>query len=480
MSQSPTNIQLQPDKLLVDIAEYVIDAGIENRMAQNSAQLCLMDALGCAFLALEYPACTRLLGPIVADTVVPHGIPVPGTSWQLDPVQAAFNIGCLIRWLDFNDTWLAAEWGHPSDNLGAILACADFVSRRRQIENRAPLTMANVFSAMIKAYEIQGVLALENSFNRVGLDHVVLVKVASTAVATYLLGGDKTQIINALSNAWIDGQSLRTYRHKPNTGPRKSWAAGDATSRAVWLALLAMKNEPGCPTALSTPEWGFNDVLFNGEPLRITRPFGSYVIEHILFKVSFPAEFHAQTAVECAFQLYPQIKHRLDDIDKITVTTQEAGRRIIDKTGSLFNPADRDHCLQYMVAISLLFGELNADHYEDAVALDPRIDKLRKKMIVIEDPQYSRDYRDPDKRAIPNAIQIRFKDGSSTAKIEVYYPLGHPRRRKEALPKLQQKFSDNLAKRFSSEKCRVLIKLFEDPEQLQAMPVNDFMNKLVL
>ncbi|MFV1981975.1 MAG: bifunctional 2-methylcitrate dehydratase/aconitate hydratase, partial [Thiohalomonadales bacterium] len=429
MSQPPTNTQPQPDKLLVDIAEYVIDVGIESQTAQNSAQLCLMDALGCALLALEYSACSRILGPIVADTVVPHGVPVPGTSWQLDPVQAAFNIGCMIRWLDFNDTWLAAEWGHPSDNLGAILACTDFMSRRRQNENRAPLTMASVFSAMIKAYEIQGILALENSYNRVGLDHVVLVKVASTAVATHLLGGDKTQIINALSNAWIDGQSLRTYRHAPNTGPRKSWAAGDATSRAVWLALLAMKNEPGYPSALSAHEWGFNDVLFKGKPQQIARPFGSYVIEHILFKVSFPAEFHAQTAVECAFQLYPQIKHRLDDIDKITVSTQEAGHRIIDKTGPLFNPADRDHCLQYMVAIGLIFGELSADHYEDEIALDPRIDKLREKMIVVEDPQYSRDYIDPDKRAIPNAIQIRFKDGSSTAKIEVRYPLGHPRRR---------------------------------------------------
>ncbi len=463
----------------MDIAEYVTNVEIESGPAHESARLCLMDALACALLALEYPACTRLLGPIVTDTVVPRGVPVPGTSFRLDPVQAAFNIGCMIRWLDFNDTWLAAEWGHPSDNLGAILATADFVSRRRLAEDRAPLTLADVYSAMIKAYEIQGVLALENSFNRVGLDHVILVKVASTAVATGLLGGDKTQIINAVSNAWIDGHSLRTYRHAPNTGPRKSWAAGDATSRALWLALMAMKDEPGYPSALSAPTWGFNDVLFKGEPLRLARPFGSYVIEHILFKVSFPAEFHAQTAVECAFQLHSEVKDRLDDIDKIMLTTQEAGLRIIDKTGPLQNPADRDHCLQYMVAVGLLFGELNADHYEDVVAADPRIDQLREKMVVVEDPQYSRDYLDPDKRAIANAIQIRFQDGSSSEKIEVYYPLGHPRRRTEARPALQQKFADSLVRRFSDKKCQQLLKLFEDPERLQATAVNDFMDSLV-
>ncbi len=480
MSPSPTNTRPPPDKLLVDIAEYVTSTGAESATTHESAQLCLMDALACALLALEYPACTRLLGPTVADTVVPHGVPVPGTSFRLDPVQAAFDIGCQVRWLDFNDTWLAAEWGHPSDNLGAILASADFVSRRRLAGNRAPLTLADVFSSMIKAYEIQGVLALENNFNRAGLDHVILVKVASTAVATGLLGGDKTQIINAVSNAWIDGHSLRTYRHAPNTGPRKSWAAGDATSRALWLALMAMKNEPGYPSALSAPTWGFNDVLFKGEPLRIARPFGSYVIEHILFKVSFPAEFHAQTAVECAFQLHPEVKDRLGDIDKITLTTQEAGLRIIDKTGPLQNPADRDHCLQYMVAIGLLFGELNAGHYEDAVAADPRIDRLREKMVVVEDPQYSHDYLDPDKRAIPNAIQIHFKDGSSTEKVEVNYPLGHPRRRTEARPILQQKFADSLARRFPADKCQQLLKLFEDPAHLRATAVNDFMDSLVL
>jgi 2-methylcitrate dehydratase len=479
VSPSPTNTRPAPDKLLADIAEYVAHVEIESGPAHESAQLCLMDAIACALLALEYPACSRLLGPIVKGTVVPDGVPVPGTSFRLDPVQAAFNIGSMIRWLDFNDTWLAAEWGHPSDNLGAILASADFVSRRRLAENRAPLTLANVFSAMVKAYEIQGVLALENSFNCVGLDHVILVKVASTAVATWLLGGDKAQIINAVSNAWIDGHSLRTYRHAPNTGPRKSWAAGDATSRALWLALMAMKNEPGYPSALSAPTWGFSDVLFKGEPLRLARPFGSYVIEHILFKVSFPAEFHAQTAVECAFQLHPEVKDRLDDIDKIMLTTQEAGLRIIDKTGPLQNPADRDHCLQYMVAVGLLFGELNAGHYEDAVAADPRIDQLREKMVVVEDPQYSRDYLDPDKRAIANAIQIRFKDGSSTEKIEVYYPLGHPRRRAEARPMLQQKFDDSLAARFLAGKCRELLNLFEDTERLQATAVNDLMDNLV-
>jgi len=465
---------------LVDIAEYVTDAVIEGAAAYDNAHLCFMDALACAVLALQYPACTRLLGPVVEDTVVPGGVPVPGTSFRLDPVQAAFNIGCLIRWLDFNDTWLAAEWGHPSDNLGAILASADFVSRQRQAEGRTPLTMGDVFTAMIKAYEIQGLLALENSFNRVGLDHVILVKVASTAVTTGLLGGDKQQIINAVSNAWIDGHSLRTYRHAPNTGPRKSWAAGDATSRGMWLALMAMKNEPGYPSALSATTWGFNDVLFNGEALRMPQPFGSYVIEHILFKVSIPAEFHAQTAVECALQLRPAVKDRLDDIDKITLTTQDAARRIIDKTGPLHNPADRDHCLQYMVAIGLLFGELNAGHYEDAVAADPRIDRLREKMVTVEDPQYSRDYLDPEKRAIPNAIHIQFKDGSNTDKVEVYYPLGHPRRRAEAKPMLQRKFANSLVKRFPAGKCRALLQLFEDPERLRATAVNDFMDSLVI
>ena len=390
--------------------------------AYDTARYCLVDSLGCAMLALQYPACVKHLGPIVPGTVVPHGARVPGTDYQLDPVKAAFDIGCTIRWLDFNDTWLAAEWGHPSDNLGAILAAA-------QTGRQGPLTVRDVLTAMIQAHEIQGVLALENSFNRVGLDHVLLVKVASTAVVTKLLGGTKAQIIDALSQAWIDGQSLRTYRHAPNAGPRKSWAAGDATSRAVRLALLALDGEPGLPSALTAPKWGFCDVLFKGNRLQRPRPYGSYVMENVLFKIAFPAEFHAQTAAECAIKLHPLVKDRIDQIERIVLTTQESALRIISKTGPLHNPADRDHCLQYIVAIPLLFGALTADHYEDDIARDPRIDALRSKMQVVEDARYTREYLEADKRSIANAVQVFFRDGTATAKVEIEYPLGHRRRR---------------------------------------------------
>jgi 2-methylcitrate dehydratase len=471
MSSDISNIRPAADQVLVDIADYVSKYEIESAEAYDTARLCLMDTLGCGLEALSYPACTKLLGPIVPGTIVPNGARVPGTNFQLDPVQAAFNIGAMIRWLDFNDTWLAAEWGHPSDNLGAILAVADFLSRQSR---NHPLVMRDVLTAMIKAHEIQGVIALENSFNRVGLDHVVLVKVASTAVATKMLGGTHEQIINAVSNAWVDGQSLRTYRHAPNTGSRKSWAAGDATSRAVRLALIALTGEMGYPSVLTAKTWGFYDVLFRGQPFKSQRRYSSYVMENILFKISFPAEFHAQTAVECAIKLHPLVKNRLEDIEQITLTTHESAIRIIDKTGPLYNPADRDHCLQYMVAIGLIFGNLTAADYEDEVAQDPRIDALRAKMATVEDARYSKDYLDPDKRSIANAIQIRFKDGSSTEKIEVEYPVGHRRRRAEGLPLLEQKFNTNLARCFAGERQKAILDVSLDQKQLESMPVSQY------
>src|SRR5574340_615965 len=439
MTGQISNVKPQPDKVLVDIADYACSAAIDSREAYDTARLCLMDTLGCGLEALEYPACTKLLGPDVPGTIVPNGARVPGTSYEMDPVTAAFNLGAMVRWLDFNDTWLAAEWGHPSDNLGGILTAADWRSRTALAEGKPPLLMRDVLTGMIKAHEIQGVIALENSFNRVGLDHVVLVKVASTAVVTALLGGTRDQVINALSNAWIDGQSLRTYRHAPNTGSRKSWAAGDATSRGVRLALMALRGEMGYPSALTAPTWGFYDVLFKGQPFRFSRSFGSYVMENVLFKISFPAEFHAQTAVEDALQLYPEVHQRLDEIEKVVITTHESAIRIIDKTGPLYNPADRDHCIQYMTAVGLIFGELTAKYYEDAAASDPRIDALRNKMVLVENRQYSIDYLDPEKRSITNAVQAFFRDGSSTANVVVEYPLGHRRRRAEGVPLLLEK-----------------------------------------
>jgi 2-methylcitrate dehydratase len=482
MSTHTSDLNLRPefDKELIAIADYVANYNINSTEAYNTARLCLMDTLGCGLLALRYPACTKLLGPVVPDTYVPNGARVPGTSFILDPIQAAFNIGTIIRWLDFNDTWLAAEWGHPSDNLGGILAIADYLSRVRVAEGKAPLLMRDVLTAMIKAHEIQGVLALENSFNRVGLDHVVLVKVASTAVVTQLLGGSKEDIAAAVSQAWVDGQSLRTYRHAPNTGSRKSWAAGDATSRAVKLALITMQGEMGYPSVLSAKTWGFYDVLFKGQTFKFQRPYDSYVMENVLFKISYPAEFHAQTAVECALKLHPQIKDRLTDIKSIALTTHESAVRIISKTGTLYNPADRDHCLQYMVAIGLIFGELTADHYEDNIACDSRIDALREKMQVIEDKQFSKDYLDPEKRSIANSIQVHFNDGSSTERITVEYPLGHRRRRAEGVPVLLDKFKNNLATRFSAQQSKTILDLCQDQARLEKMPVNELMDLWVI
>lgn len=480
MSSQVSNIRPQPDKVLTAIADYVARQPISSAEAYNTARLCLMDTLGCGFEALSYPACTKLMGPIVPGTIVPNGARVPGTAYQLDPVMAAFNIGCMIRWLDYNDTWLAAEWGHPSDNLGAILATADWLSRNAVAAGRKPLLVRDVLTGMIKAHEIQGVIALENSFNRVGLDHVVLVKVASTAVVANMLGCSHEEIVNAISNAWIDGQSLRTYRHTPNTGSRKSWAAGDATSRAVRLALMASKGEMGYPSALSARTWGFYDVLFKGKPFKFKRDYGSYVMENVLFKISYPAEFHAQTAVECALKLHPVVKDRLADVKKIAITTHESAIRIIDKKGPLSNPADRDHCIQYMVAIGLIKGNLTAADYEDDVARDPRVDQLRGKMTCIENKQWTRDYLDAEKRSIANAIQVFFKDGSKTENIAVEYPVGHRRRRKEGVPLLEAKFRANLARRFAEKQRQSILALCQDQKKLEATPVNEFVDLFTL
>lgn len=480
MSAHISNVRPEPDQVLVDIADYVCNVDISSTEAYNTARLCLMDTLGCGLEALEYPACTKLMGPIVPGTVVPNGAKVPGTQFQLDPVTAAFNIGAMIRWLDFNDTWLAAEWGHPSDNLGGILAVADWISRTRVAGGKTPLTMKDVLTAMVKAHEIQGCLALENSFNRVGLDHVVLVKVASTAVVTHLLGGTKEEIIDALSQAWVDGQSLRTYRHAPNTGSRKSWAAGDATSRAVLLALRTLKGEMGYPSVLTAKGWGFYDVLFKGNPFKFQRPYGSYVMEHVLFKISFPAEFHAQTAVECAIKLHPQVSGRLDDIEKVVITTHESAIRIIDKKGPLNNPADRDHCIQYMVAIGLIKGNLTAADYEDDVAHDPRVDILRDKMVCVEKPEYTRDYLDPEKRSIANSIQVFFRDGSKTNDIEVEYPIGHRRRRAEGIPVLEAKFARNLARSFPPKQQNAILAVCADQAKLEGTAVNEFVDLFVI
>jgi 2-methylcitrate dehydratase len=482
MSSHISNVRPEPDQVIVDIAKYVNEYEINSDEALDTARYCLMDTLGCGLEALSYSACTKLLGPVVPGTTVPNGAKVPGTNYQLDPINAAFNIGAMIRWLDFNDTWLAAEWGHPSDNLGGILAVADWLSRTRIAEGQSPLLMKDVLIAMVKAHEIQGVIALENSFNRVGLDHVLLVKVASTAVVAKMLGASYEQIIDAVSNAWLDGQSLRTYRHAPNTGSRKSWAAGDATSRAVRLALMVMKGEMGYPSALTAKTWGFYDVLFKGKPFEFTQTYGSYVMENVLFKISFPAEFHAQTAVECALALHPNnidlidTLEKINKIDRIEITTHESAIRIIDKTGPLNNPADRDHCIQYMTSIGLLKGNLTAQDYEDTVANDPRVDALREKMTCVEKPEYTKDYLDPDKRSIANAVQIFYKDGSSSEQVAVEYPIGHRRRRSEGIPELIKKFKINLQREFDDARAEKIMNLNLDIDLLQQTPVNEYVD----
>ena len=483
MSAHISNVRPKPDKVLVDIVDYVTKYKIKSKEAYDTARYCLLDTLGCGFEALEYPACRKMLGPIVQGTLVPNGAKVPGTQFQMDPVKAAFDIGAMFRWLDFNDTWLAAEWGHPSDNLGGILATADWLSRNAVATGKKPLTVQNVLTAMIKAHEIQGCIALENSFNKVGLDHVVLVKVASTAVVAEMMGLSKVEILNAVSHAWVDGQSLRTYRHSPNTGSRKSWAAGDATSRAVRLALIAKTGEMGYPSVLSARTWGFYDVLFKGNAFKFQRPYGSYVMENVLFKISFPAEFHSQTAVEAAMTIHGELKKlgkTEADIKKITIRTHEACIRIIDKRGPLNNPADRDHCVQYMVAVPIIFGRLTASDYEDNIASDKRIDVLRDKIICVEDPTFTKEYHDPNKRSIANAVTVEFTDGKKLKEIVVEYPIGHKRRRKEGMPVLMAKFKTNLARVFA-EKQRVTIwDLCTDAKKLDSTPVNEFVDMMVI
>jgi 2-methylcitrate dehydratase len=466
-----------PDQPMVDIADYVIDGKIDSQEAYDTARYMLLDSLACAMLAMKFPDCVQHLGPIVPGATLPGGARVPGTNFELDPVQAAFNIGTLVRWLDFNDTWLAAEWGHPSDNLGAILAVADYLSRKELRDGGQPLTVRDVLTAAIKAHEIQGVYALQTAFTRVGLDHVILVRLASTAVTTAMLGGGKDEVITAVSHSWIDNGVLRTYRHAPNTGPRKSWAAGDACRRAVTHALNAtQKHVVGYPSALTAKTWGFYDVAFGGKPFTFERPFGSYVMENVLFKISFPAEFHAQTAVECAMQLHPSVKDRIDQIERIEIETQEAGVRIIDKTGPLANYADRDHCLQYMVAVPLIFGRLTASDYNDDIATDPRIDALRAKMEVKENPQFTRDYFDPDKRYIGNSVQVFFKDGSSTDKVSIDYPIGHRKRRAEGIPVLMGKCQAALRAHLPAGQAEQIMALAADPAKLEAMPIDQFIN----
>ncbi len=469
----------EPDETLTQIAAYVSAPPPVSALAFETARDCLMDTLACGLMALKVPACARLIGPVVPGAVMPGGARVPGTSLELDPVQGAFAIGTMVRWLDFNDTWLAAEWGHPSDNLGGILAVADYLSRQALMHARTSATVADVLNAMIRAHEIQGVLALSNSFNRVGLDHVLLVRVATTAVVTAMLGGSKSQICNAVSNAWADGGALRVYRHAPNTGSRKSWAAGDATSRAVRHALLAMTGEMGYPTVLSVPRWGFQDVLFAGQTLALPQPLGSYVMENILFKISWPAEFHAQTAVECAIVLHALVRDRLEAIDRIVIESQEPGVRIIDKTGPLANPADRDHCIQYMVAVPLIFGRLTAADYEDEVAADPRIDRLRDLMEVQENDEFTKDYYDPQRRFIGNAVQVFFKDGSATPRIHVDFPVGHRRRRAEGQPLMVAKFEAAVNAHYPAKQAARVVALFADPARLVALSVNAFMAELV-
>lgn len=486
MSSHISNERPTPDQVIADIADYAIGYQVNSDLAYETAHYCLLDTLGCGLEALEYAACTKLLGPIVPGTIVPHGARVPGTSYQLDPVQAAFNIGAMIRWLDYNDTWLAAEWGHPSDNLGGILAVADWLCRSGATEGKQPLRMRDVLTAMIKAHEIQGCIALENSFNKVGLDHVVLVKVASTAVVCLLLGLTREQTINAISLAWVDGQSLRTYRHAPNTGSRKSWAAGDATSRAVRLALMAKAGEMGYPSALTAKGWGFYDVSFRGQQFKFQRPYSSYVMENVLFKISYPAEFHSQTAVEAAMKLHAELARRGKDasaIKRITVRTHEACLRIIDKKGPLSNPADRDHCIQYMIAVPLIFGRLTAGDYEDAVANDPvegrRIDHLRELITCVEEPQFTRDYHDPEKRSIANSLRMELEDGT-TFEETVEYPIGHRRRRKEGIPLLVEKFKRNLARRFASEQQQRILASSMDRARLESTPVSEYVDLYVV
>jgi 2-methylcitrate dehydratase len=465
-----------PDRVLVEIADYVERYPVRSTRALDTARLCLMDSLGCALQALSVPECAKLLGPLVPGTVVPNGARVPGTAFQLDPVAATFNLGALVRWLDYNDAFYGRTVIHPSDNIAGILMTADHLSRTRVAAGKPPLAMREVLEATVKAYEIQGWLALENGFTDVGLDHTMLVKIATCPVVARLLGAGREEILAALSNAWVDGHALATFRRKPNTGSRKSWAAGDAGARAVWLATLAVRGEMGYPSALSAPRWGFCDALFGGRALRFQRPLGTYVVENVLFKVAYPAAFHAQSGVEAAIRLHPLVKDRLDEIERVEVRCHRSSMVILDKSGPLANPADRDHCMQYMMAVGMIFGELRAEHYEDAFAADPRIDRLRAKMVLREEPRYSRDYLDPAKRSNANSIRVYFRDGTSTPLSEVEYPLGHPRRRKEAMPLLLEKFERSLARVFAPQRCRLIVRACAERRRLEAMPVHEFVD----
>jgi 2-methylcitrate dehydratase len=473
------NVRPGFDREIADIAKYVARYRVKSKLAYSSARLCLIDSLGCGLEALSYPACTKLLRPTVPGTIVPNGARVPGTQFVLDPVAAAFNISCLIRWLDYNDAFFGQNGAHPSDNIGGILATADYVSRRNVAAGKNPFVMRDVLTAMIKAHEIQGVIALYNNINATGMDGIALVKVASTAVVARMLGGTEEEIMNAVSNAWIDGHAIRTYRNAPNTGSRKSWGAGDVTSRGVWLALMALKGEMGYPSALSAKQWGFYDVLFGGKPLELGQPYGSYVMENVVFKIAYPAGIHIQTAVECGIILHPLVKDRLDDISKVEIWTHRSARPLI-KSGPLNNPADRDHCIQYVAAMGLIFGRLTAPDYEDSFAADPRIDRLREKMEVTVYEQYSKDLLNPAKRSNANAIKVHFSDGTSTRRIVCEYPLGHPRRRKEGVPLLEAKFETNLARRFAPKQQHAILDVCRDQRRLETTPVNEFVDLFVI
>ena len=475
-----SNLRPEPDKVLADIADYADRYRVGSKLARETARLCLIDSLSCAFEALGYPACTKLLGPVVAGTIVPHGARVPGTTYVLDPVAATFNLGALVRWLDFNDAFYGETVIHPSDTISAVLMTADHLSRARVACGKAPLAMRDVLESTVKAYEIMGELALENGFGAVGLDHTILVKIAVTAVVTKLLGGTREEIVNAVSNAWIDGHALATFRRRPNTGSRKSWAAGDAASRGVWLALQAVKGEMGYPSALTARTWGFYDALFDGRRFRFQRPYTSYVIENVLFKIPYPTAFHGQSGVEAAIKLHPLVKDRLDDIRRVEVRCHNSTMVILDKTGPLHNPADRDHCMQYMMAVGMIYGTMTAEHYEDHVAADPRIDALRAKMKLAESRQYEREYHDPARRTNANSIQVFFKDGTKTPLSEVLYPLGHRRRRNEAIPVLMGKFEASVVRVFAPKRRDAILAACRDPQRLEAQPVNEFIDLLAV
>jgi len=473
------NQRSEPDTAIVEMVDYVDGYKVDTKRAFEAAYHCLVDSLGCAFMAFAYPECTKLLGPIVPGTVVPNGARVPGTPYVMDPVQAAFNMGTLVRWLEFNDATWGETVSHPSDTLVTLLVVADWVSRNRVAQRKPPVLMRDVLELGIKAYELQGQLGILNPFRRVGLDHTIVVKIASTATVAKLLGCTRDEIFNALSNAWIDGHALATFRSEFNTGSRKSWAGGDAAARGVWLALLALKGEMGYPSALTAKTWGFYDVLLKGKALQLQQPYGTYIVENILFKVPSPTAFHAQTAVEAGIRLHPDVKDRLDEITKVEIWSHASSLMILDKTGPLHNPADRDHCLQYTVAVPLIFGHLTPEDYEDGFAADPRIDALRSKMVVVEDPSYTRGYTDPAIRSNAHAVRVHFRDGTSTRRVEVVFSCGHPSRRDVGIPFVFEKFNKGLAEVFAEKQRKAIQQAFADVETLLATPVNEIMDLML-